>query len=383
MSSKNLNQGTCDTMTLIEEANIRYPKGTVFKSAVSNTQCISGGNAIVWPSSSYPDAIGNDDKDHINTSGILYANGKWAEIVSKPLEWKIGAYVRYKGTKVGTGDWKRYFGDHGIKKGDVATIYEIHSEGIFTKDTIRSNNKGKLNRNDLELITEEEYKAGLRTVQTPSQLLFTSKFKEGDVVKVIRKSSSGERGWSNDWISEMDSTVGKSFIIQTVQSNDYLLSSGFNYPEFVLELSDDIPENYIITAAVNRNDPGILYKMCDINKIGLSSKSNCYLRGYDRPYWNQKCLGLSCESCKLHSSHSTIEEARQWLGSPLTTSIKPNNSQFLISTPSGVNWTTIEQPLYSSYVGSSCNHIQLTSDGLEIGSTDVMDIHKQKQSIDF
>ena len=65
----------------IEEAKRKYPKGTIFKSAAKNNEYVSGGNAIAWISSEYPDGIGNDPGQ-----GMFYANGKWAEIVSFPKE---------------------------------------------------------------------------------------------------------------------------------------------------------------------------------------------------------------------------------------------------------------------------------------------------------
>ena len=61
---------------LLKEANRRYPKGTKFRNAASNSIHVSDGNAISWESSSYPDGIANDPGE-----GLFYANGKWAEII--------------------------------------------------------------------------------------------------------------------------------------------------------------------------------------------------------------------------------------------------------------------------------------------------------------
>lgn len=63
---------------LLKEAKKRYPKGTKFRSAVSNNVYVSDGDAVSLPSSFYPDGIAN----YLGL-GLFYANGKWAEIISE------------------------------------------------------------------------------------------------------------------------------------------------------------------------------------------------------------------------------------------------------------------------------------------------------------
>lgn len=70
-----------DRQELLEEAKRRYPVGTRFKSAApwsSSEFYIVKGDPINWQNTSYPDGVGNTD------FGMLYANGKWAEII-KPI----------------------------------------------------------------------------------------------------------------------------------------------------------------------------------------------------------------------------------------------------------------------------------------------------------
>ena len=66
---------------LLKEAKKRYPKGTKFRSAVSNNVYVSDGDAASLPGSFYPDGIAN----YLGL-GLFYANGKWAEIVPEPEE---------------------------------------------------------------------------------------------------------------------------------------------------------------------------------------------------------------------------------------------------------------------------------------------------------
>lgn len=72
------------------------------------------------------------------------------------------------------------------------------------------------------------------------------RFKTGDMVKVLRKARTHERGWSNSWVDEyMDKTVGQ--VGQVIDASkdhpqDVMISflgpdsEGFGYPAFVLKL---------------------------------------------------------------------------------------------------------------------------------------------------
>ena len=72
------------TKYLVKEANIKYPKGTRFKTLSSTKDVyISGGEAIVPAFTN--DTIGNCD------GGILYSEGVWAEII-KEEEIEISDY---------------------------------------------------------------------------------------------------------------------------------------------------------------------------------------------------------------------------------------------------------------------------------------------------
>jgi hypothetical protein len=61
---------------ILEEAKRRYPKGTVCRSASTNNEITSDGNPTWW----------REGKSIFITkeSGLLYYEGKWAEIISKP-----------------------------------------------------------------------------------------------------------------------------------------------------------------------------------------------------------------------------------------------------------------------------------------------------------
>jgi hypothetical protein len=104
------------------------------------------------------------------------------------LEWKKGAYVRYLGTKEGknNGDnWEKYFNIPGLKAGDVGIINNtLHGKNTWIKDNIRSTTNGQFTKQDLQLITKEEYEAGLRN---PSKKY---EFNEGDLVIVTKINNS-------------------------------------------------------------------------------------------------------------------------------------------------------------------------------------------------
>lgn len=117
---------------------------------------------------------------------------EWKEMVhlenklNPKLEWKEGAYVRYLGTKSGKNsgtDWENYFNNPGLKAGDVGIITNVcEYVQCRVKDKIRPNSNGLFSKNDLQLITKEEYEAGLRGSTTTK----TYEFNEGDLVVVTK-----------------------------------------------------------------------------------------------------------------------------------------------------------------------------------------------------
>lgn len=72
------------------------------------------------------------------------------------------------------------------------------------------------------------------------------KFKVGDKVRITRKSRSGARGWSNSWMFEMNSSVGRTGIVTNIglhhdvevrmytPGREY--DTDYGYPDFVLKL---------------------------------------------------------------------------------------------------------------------------------------------------
>jgi len=68
--------------SVIQYAIDNYPKGTIFWSAGSlRDKQTSTGNFDFCPSPKYPDAIGNNP-----AGGLVYANGKWANIIELPFD---------------------------------------------------------------------------------------------------------------------------------------------------------------------------------------------------------------------------------------------------------------------------------------------------------
>ena len=136
-----------------------------------------------------------DDKDDIVS--ITYKcctriNGQdWiiVEENNKPeLEWKVGAYVRYKGTKSIAGNWFDYFGALGVKEGDVGMIIDTWGDSFYIQDIKRGSfTSGSLLEEDLELITGKEYDAGVKKMR--EDLLFPSK-QEEIIVKELEKCQS-------------------------------------------------------------------------------------------------------------------------------------------------------------------------------------------------
>ena len=124
-------------------------------------------------------------------------NGVYSDAVRlvrrNSLEWKEGAYVRYKGTKNNNGSWERYFGSYGVKAGDVGIIKKLLSDGlIYVKDNIRNEKiDGSLSAEDLELITEEEYNNCLAKLKNKDKKPL---FDIGEIVII----TNSEKGNNND-----------------------------------------------------------------------------------------------------------------------------------------------------------------------------------------
>ena len=136
----------------------------------------------------------DDDNSFI---GITYKrcahiNGQdWiiVEENNKPeLEWKVGAYVRYKGTKSTAGSWFEYFGVLGVKEGDVGMIIDTWGDSFYIQDIKRGSfTSGSLLEEDLELITGKEYDAGVKKMR--EDLLPPSK-QEEIIVKELENYQS-------------------------------------------------------------------------------------------------------------------------------------------------------------------------------------------------
>lgn len=117
-----------------------------------------------------------------------------SELKTTSLEWKKGAYVKYKGTKSIGDEWEKYFGKYGVRAGDVGIIitYE-HSDFIFVQDKIRDNSDGYLTQSDLELITKEEYERILNSKKSTKEPEIPEyvEVKNPDIWKTSIKENNG------------------------------------------------------------------------------------------------------------------------------------------------------------------------------------------------
>ncbi len=113
------------------------------------------------------------------------------------MEFKVGDKVKYLGTKEGRtdGNWEKFFGEYGIKKGSLGTIKEYDgSKSIFVCDDGRSNTNGCLYECDLELASPKSLKAPTHLVvweedQDPSKF-FTSEQEAKDFVKELSEKDN-------------------------------------------------------------------------------------------------------------------------------------------------------------------------------------------------
>ena len=64
---------------IMEEAKLRYPIGTRFKSTYSGSENTVKGHAFYWTTGNGDSVIQNP------TGGWLYSHGIWAEIVGEPI----------------------------------------------------------------------------------------------------------------------------------------------------------------------------------------------------------------------------------------------------------------------------------------------------------
>jgi hypothetical protein len=73
-------------------------------------------------------------------------------------------------------------------------------------------------------------------------------FEFGDKVRVLRRAESGEEGWKNAWVEEMDLAIGQiCVVIEDHNSRGVYLRSGndsWNYPRHVLEKLDERHSRY-------------------------------------------------------------------------------------------------------------------------------------------
>jgi hypothetical protein len=85
----------------------------------------------------------------------------------------------------------------------------------------------------------EDYEKSIVDQYIVSQI--NSGIKEGELVLVKRTSFSYEKGWRNNWTSEMDQFVGKLYNVRRVDGEhgitliDSDLRLAYNFPYFILE----------------------------------------------------------------------------------------------------------------------------------------------------
>lgn len=60
-------------------------------------------------------------------------------------------------------------------------------------------------------------------------------------VRVVRKAESGELGWDNSWVHEMDASIGNTYTVMRDfgRRGISLSASGYSFPPFVLEIVEE------------------------------------------------------------------------------------------------------------------------------------------------
>lgn len=122
--------------------------------------------------------------------GYEVKDNKFVLIKKHALEWKVGAYVEYLGTKLSDNKWEEYFGKFGVIAGDVGIINSIYGGNVFTKDQFRPNTNGELLKQDLKLITRKEYEAKLRK-KDDKPFEFNRWYRSGNGLFFIESENTG------------------------------------------------------------------------------------------------------------------------------------------------------------------------------------------------
>ena len=176
------------------------------------------------------------------------------------LKWEDGAYVEYLGTKsANNSNWYEYFGDLGVKAGDVGVIDSYHSDSIFVKDAIRGGyTSGALLKTDLKLITKSEYDSKYRTKEKEdfAGRWFTRPSSDHLTVMCCKSKDSAFGFWNNVWgrgwtitpesdiYKEITLVEAEDIIIEYVKRKyptGTRLSNGstLSYSKVVLDISGD------------------------------------------------------------------------------------------------------------------------------------------------
>ena len=72
----------------------------------------------------------------------------------------------------------------------------------------------------------------------------------GSIVMVTRKARTGEAGWNNSWVYEMDGRIGSTGTVEDISPSDGIYLAGCWYPFFVIE-----PFNFSSWAGTCRHYP--------------------------------------------------------------------------------------------------------------------------------
>lgn len=227
-----------DMLEVLEIAKKKYPVGTKFnqRGAFNDKDCeIRMNNHYIGSTRDKTIMVLADRKSGVVKDAIscIYCNGVWAEIITEvpessetKEEWipKIGDYI-----VILQAITKSLIGKClPIITVENSKLYVAGSKAFTLPNCIK---EGYIRKAEPHEIPNSKIEESIESDTYPNM-----SFSPGDKVKVLRKAKSHERGWQDDWVSEMDSSVSQILEVKHTRGREgVLLSDNYWYPNFVLE----------------------------------------------------------------------------------------------------------------------------------------------------